>query len=68
MSLPLNIESRFDEVYEGLRAARFQSASEAHNMEANLKWLNKSFKTKIVKIKKKREYLVMIVEPFTQGD
>jgi len=47
-----------------LRAARFQSASEAHNMETNLKWLNKSFKTKIVKTKKKREYLVMIVESY----
>jgi hypothetical protein len=38
-------------------------------METNLKWLNKSFKTKIVKVKKKREYLVMIVEPvsLTEG-
>jgi len=33
-------------------------------METNLKWLNKSFKTKIVKTKKKREYLVMIVESY----
>ena len=63
MSLPLSIESRFNETYEGLRAARFQSAAEAHNMETSLKWLSKSFKTKIVKVKKKREYLVMIVEP-----
>jgi len=69
MSLPLSIQSRFNEEYEGLRMARFTSASEAHNMETNLKWLNKSYKTKIVKHKRRgREFLVMIVEPFTQGE
>ena len=69
MSLPSSILSRFDEEDEGLKMARFTSASEAHNMETNLKWLNKSYKTKIVKHKRRgREFLVMIVEPFTQGD
>ena len=69
MSLPSSILSRFDEGYEGLKMARFTSASEAHNMETNLKWLNKSYKTKIVKHKRRgREFLVMIVEPFVQGD
>lgn len=62
MSLPLSIENQFDEVYEGLQAARFQSASEAHNMEVNLQTLGKSYKTKIIKFKKRREFLVMLVE------
>lgn len=64
MSLPLVIENRFDENYEGLRAARFLSASEAHNMENSLRVAKQSFKTKIVKSKRKgNSYIVMLVEP-----
>jgi hypothetical protein len=63
MSMPLSLENLFDSTYEGMRAARFKSASEAHNMETNLKWLNLSFKTKIVKHKRRgNEFIVMLVE------
>jgi hypothetical protein len=63
MLLPSAIESHFTETYEGMRAARFQSSSEAHNMETNLKWLGLSYKTKIIKHKRKgNSYLVMLVE------
>lgn len=60
--MPLSLESQFDSTYEGMRAARFKAASEAHNMETNLKWLNLSFKTKIVKHKRRgNEFIVMLV-------
>ncbi len=63
MSMPLSLENLFGSTYEGLRAARFKSASEAHNMETNLKWLNLSFKTKIVKHKRRgNEFIVLLVE------
>lgn len=62
MSLPSAIDFHFTEMYEGMRAARFAAASEAHNMETNLKWLGLSYKTKIIKNKRKgNSYLVMIV-------
>jgi hypothetical protein len=63
MSLPSVIENRFTESYEGLRTARFLSASEAHNMENSLRVVGQSYKTKIVKSKRKgNSYLVMLVE------
>lgn len=63
MSLPLIIENKFTESYEGLRAARFLSASEAHNMENSLRVAKQSYKTKIIKSKRKgNAYLVMLVE------
>ena len=62
MSLPLSIDNMFNSTYEGMRAARFKSASEAHNMEASLKELKHSFKTKIVKHKRRgNEFVVMLV-------
>jgi predicted GIY-YIG superfamily endonuclease len=62
MSMPLSLENMFDSTYEGMRAARFKSASEAHNMEVSLKELKHSFKTKIVKHKRRgNEFIVMIV-------
>tara|TARA_R110000822_G_scaffold139730_2_gene277309 strand:+ start:51 stop:248 length:198 start_codon:yes stop_codon:yes gene_type:complete len=61
--MPLSLENLFDSTYEGMRAARFKSASEAYNMETNLKWLNLSFKTKIVKHKRRgNEFIVLLVE------
>jgi predicted GIY-YIG superfamily endonuclease len=60
--MPLSLENMFDSTYEGMRAARFKSASEAHNMEVSLKELKHSFKTKIVKHKRRgNEFIVMIV-------
>ena len=62
MSMALSLENMFDSTYEGMRAARFKSASEAHNMEVSLKELKHSFKTKIVKHKRRgNEFIVMIV-------
>ena len=64
MSLPLVVENKFTETYEGLRAAKFMSASEAHNMENSLRVAGQSYKTKIIKSKRKgNSYLVMLVEP-----
>jgi hypothetical protein len=62
MSMPLSLENLFDSTYEGMRAARFKSASEAHNMELSLRLAELSFKTKIIKNKRKgNEFVVMLV-------
>lgn len=64
MSLPSVVENKFTEQFEGMRAARFMSASEAHNMENSLRVAKQSYKTKIIKSKRKgNSYLVMLVEP-----
>lgn len=64
MSLPLVIENKFTDSYEGLRAAKFMSASEAHNMENSLRVAKQSYRTKIIKSKRKgNSYVVMLVEP-----
>jgi hypothetical protein len=63
MSLPLIIENCFTEMYEGMRAARFAAASEARNMENSLRVAGQSYKTKIIKHKRKgNSYLVLLVE------
>lgn len=63
MSLPSSLDSKFDLTYDGLRAARFVSASEAHNLETALREYGVSYKTKIVKHKRRgREFWVMLVE------
>lgn len=62
MSLPLSLRSRFSEFRDGLPAARFQSASEAHNMEVALREAGESYRTVIVKRKRAaREFVVMLV-------
>jgi hypothetical protein len=64
MSLPSVVENKFTEQFEGMRAARFVSASEAHNMENSLRVVGQSYRTKIIKSKRKgNSYLVMLVEP-----
>ena len=63
MSLPSSLDSKFTATFEGMRAARFVSASEAHNMESALRESGVSYKTKIVKHKRRgREFWVMLVE------
>ena len=63
MSLPSSLDSKFTATFEGMRAARFVSASEAHNLESALRESGVSYKTKIVKHKRRgREFWVMIVE------
>jgi hypothetical protein len=63
MSLPSSLDSKFTATFEGMRAVRFVSASEAHNMESALRECGVSYKTKIVKHKRRgREFWVMLVE------
>jgi hypothetical protein len=63
MSLPSSLDSKFTQTFDGMRAARFVSASEAHNMESALRESGVSYKTKIVKHKRRgREFWVMLVE------
>jgi hypothetical protein len=63
MSLPSSLDSKFTATFDGMRAARFVSASEAHNMESALRESGVSYKTKIVKHKRRgREFWVMLVE------
>lgn len=63
MSLPLYLETLFNKTYEGLRAACFVSASETHNVETALRDCKVSYKTKIIKHKRRgREFWVMLVE------
>jgi uncharacterized protein (UPF0276 family) len=62
MTLPLIIQNRFTEEYEGFKAARVQTSLEANNLELMLKIENISYRTKITKHKKRgREFLIMLV-------
>ena len=48
-----------------MQAAKFKTASEAMNLETNLKWLSRSYRTKIVTTKKHgREFVVMLLEQY----
>ena len=63
MQLPIHLESLISKSYEGLRAACFVSASETHNVETALRDCKVSYKTKIIKHKRRgREFWVMLVE------
>lgn len=57
-----NLLSLFDSEYDGLKAIRFKGASECRNMETRLTLEGVSFRTKIVKNKKRGlEYILMLV-------
>lgn len=59
----MDILSLFSDTYDGLKAARFRSSVEAHNAEAALRLINRSYKTKIRKTKRSgREFVVMLVD------
>lgn len=61
--LPLGILEKFREEYEGFKTARVPTSLEAHNLELLLKLEKISFRTKIVKHKKRgREFLIMLVD------
>lgn len=65
MSLPSTITMQFKDTYDGFPAARFNNSCEASNFEAALRLENVSFRTKIVKHKRRgREFVVMLVEKF----
>jgi hypothetical protein len=63
MQLPLKIEELFTQTYDGFKAVKLKSASEAIMVENALGLANMSYQTKITRSKKRgREFLVMIVE------
>ena len=68
MPLPSSLLSLFTEIRDGFPAARFKSASEAHNVETALRLNQMSYKTKIVKRKRaSREFVVLLLTP-SHGD
>jgi hypothetical protein len=68
MQLPSNIEDLFTQTYDGFKAVKLRSASEAIMLENALGRASVSFQTKISRSKKHgREFIVMIVQPLNQG-
>jgi hypothetical protein len=68
MQLPSNIEELFTQTYDGFKAVKLRSASEAIMLENALGRASVSFQTKISRSKKHgREFIVMIVQPLNQG-
>ena len=68
MQLPSNIEDLFTQTYDGFKAVKLRSASEAIMLENALGLARMSFQTKITRSKKHgREFIVMIVQPLNQG-
>ncbi len=68
MQLPSNIEDLFTQTYDGFKAVKLRSASEAIMLENALGLARMSFQTKISRSKKHgREFIVMIVQPLNQG-
>ena len=64
MQLPSNIEDLFTQTYDGFKAVKLRSASEAIMLENALGRASVSFQTKISRSKKHgREFIVMIVQP-----
>ena len=68
MQLPSNIEDLFTQTYDGFKAVKLRSASEAIMLENALGRASVSFQTKISRSKKHgREFIVMFVQPLNQG-
>jgi len=68
MQLPSNIEELFTQTYDGFKAVKLRSASEAIMLENALGLARMSFQTKITRSKKRgREFVVMIIQPLNQG-
>jgi len=63
MKLPPKIEDLFTQTYDGFKAAKFRSASEAIAVENELSRQGKSYQTKIMRSKKRgREFLILLVD------
>lgn len=63
MLSPSHIQKLFPETYDGFQAARVTSVLQCADLESTLRCMNMSYKTKIIKSKKRgREFIVMIVE------
>lgn len=60
MSLPTSLQNLFSSTYEGMPAARLKSSMEVHNLEIALREHRVSHRTKIVKRKKQREFVVIL--------
>jgi hypothetical protein len=64
MQLPSNIEDLFTQTYNGFKAIKLRSASEAIMVENALQRAEKSYQTKITRSKKHgREFIVLLVSP-----
>ena len=64
MSLPLSIQNKLRIIYDGSPAANFDNSLEARNFEAELEYNGISYKTRIIKHKKRaREFVVMVLSP-----
>jgi hypothetical protein len=62
MQLPSNIEDLFTQTYEGFKALKLRTATEAVAVENALSRQNKSFQTKITRSKKHgREFVILLV-------
>lgn len=63
MQLPSNIEELFTQSYEGFRAVKLRSASDAIAVENALKREHRSYQTRISRTKKHgREFVILLVE------
>ena len=62
MQLPSNIEELFTQTYEGFKALKLRSASEAITVENELNRQHKSYQTKITRSKKHgRTFVILLV-------
>ena len=62
MQLPSNIEDLFTQTYEGFKALKVRTATEAVVVENELNRQSKSFQTKITRSKKHgREFVILLV-------
>lgn len=62
MQLPSNIEDLFTQTYDGFKAMKLRSASEAIMVENALQRAEKSYQTKITRSKKRgREFIVLLM-------
>jgi hypothetical protein len=62
MQLPSNIEDLFTQTYEGFKALKLRTATEAVAVENELNRQSKSFQTKITRSKKHgREFVILLV-------
>lgn len=62
MQLPSNIEELFTQTYEGFKALKLRSASEAITVENELNRQHKSYQTKITRNKKHgRTFVILLI-------
>jgi hypothetical protein len=62
MQLPSKLEDLFTQTYEGFKAVKLRSASEAIVLENELNRQRMSYQTKITRSKKRgREFIILLV-------